>query len=175
MIFQFKPLGLADITLIQEVGRATYEPYYPHIWRPGGLEWYMHKCFSTETLTTELSDPNYCYLIPRDEQGQIVGLLKLVLEKTTPDGTITNALYLEKIYLMPEFFGKGVGQLLMEWVMGKAAALGRDAVWLVCMENGPVWTYERAGFQHTGDVSWDFELLRETERRGLVMVKNVTK
>jgi GNAT superfamily N-acetyltransferase len=171
MIFEYQKLGLDDIPLLQEVGRASYVPYYPHIWRPGGLEWYVDKCFNTETLQTELSDPNYEYLIPRDAQGQIIGILKLILEKPVLDSPISNALYLEKIYLMPDFFGKGAGQKLMEFVFEKAAALGREAVWLMCMENGPVWAYERAGFQTIGPVYWDFELLQDAERKGWVMVK----
>lgn len=172
-MFQYQKLGLGDIPLIQQVGRATYEPYYPHIWEPGGLDWYMEKCFGENTLKLDLADPNLEYIVPRDEQGNAVGFLKLILEKPLPDGSISNALYLEKIYLMPNFYGKGNGQKIMEFVFEKAAALGREAVWLVCMEHGPVWAYERAGFKIVGTVSWDFELLKDTQRVGLVMVRKV--
>lgn len=171
MSFHFQKAGLEDIPLLQQVGRETYVPYYPHIWLPGGLEWYVHRCFNSESLNTELSDPNYEYLIPRNEHGQVAGILKLVLDKPTPDGKFSNALYLEKIYLMPDFYGKGVGQQLMEFVFEKAASLGREAVWLICMEHGPVWAYERAGFQTIGEVHWDFELLRDEQRKGWGMAK----
>jgi GNAT superfamily N-acetyltransferase len=173
MIFHSHKLGPGDIPLIQQVGRATYEPYYPHIWLPGGLDWYMERCFSAESLTPELADPNVEYHAPRDENGAIIGLLKLLLDKPTPDRTVQNALYLEKIYLMPDFYGQGWGQQLMQYVFEKAATLGREAVWLVCMENGPLWAYERAGFVKTGTVHWDFELLKDAERTGFVMLRNL--
>lgn len=171
MTFQYQKLGLHDIPLIQQMGRATYEPYYKEVWNPGGLDWYMEKCFGTAILLRELPDPNIEYLIPYDETGKPVGMLKLVLQEPTPDGTISNALYLEKIYLLPDFFGKGIGQLLMSFVCEKAAMLEREAVWLTVMKSGPVKAYERAGFRHIGEVSYDFELLKAPQRLGLVMLK----
>lgn len=166
-------MGLADMPLIQSVGRDTYEPYYQHIWYPGGVEWYLDRCFNADSLTTELADPNVAYYLPRDKNGEIVGLLKLLMEKPTPDGSIANALYLEKIYLMPAFFGRGAGQALMAFAVEKAAALGRQAVWLMVLKNGPVQAYARAGFQTTGEVVWKFDLLREAERGGWVMVREI--
>lgn len=170
-MFRYQKLGLDDIPLIQQVGRATYEPYYRHIWQEGGLDWYMEKCFGEQALRPDLADPNVEYIVPRDAQGETVGFLKLVLEKPLPDNSISNALYLEKIYLMPDYFGKGTGQQLMAFVIEKAAAMGREAVWLVCMEHGPVWAYERAGFKTADTLFWDFELLKDTQRKGLVMVR----
>ena len=170
MHFIYRQLFLGDLLLTQKVGRETYEPYYPHIWKPGGLDWYMERCFATQTLTTELVDPNLEYWLAMDEEGQTVGFLKLVLKKPIPDHPVDNALYLEKIYLMPAFFGKGAGQHLIDFAKQRAINLGRQAIWLMVMKNGPVWAYERAGFQIIGESYWDFELLEEQERGGWTMV-----
>ncbi|MFN0175124.1 MAG: GNAT family N-acetyltransferase [Saprospiraceae bacterium] len=170
MPFTYQQLMVADLALTQKLGRETYEPYYPHIWKPGGLDWYMEHCFGAEILASELVDPNIEFWLAKDEAGQSVGLLKFILQKQVPDHPIKNALYLEKIYLMPAFFGKGVGQLLMAFVKERATQLGRAAVWLMVMKNGPVWAYERAGFKTVGEVHWDFELMKEEERDGWVML-----
>ncbi len=172
-MLQYQKIGLDDIPLMQQVGRATYEPYYRHIWQPGGLNWYMEKCFGAEALGAELQDPNTEYLICREQDGAIVGFLKLVLQKPVPDSQCANAFYLEKIYLMPAFFGKGYGQKLMIYTIEKAARQGSEAVWLVCMEHGPVWAYEKAGFKVTGTVQWDFALLKDSQRVGLVMLRGI--
>lgn len=171
--FQIRKLSQADIERIQSVGRATYEPYYPQNWKPGGLDWYMERCFGTASLLKELADPNIEYFVPTDENGATVGILKLVLLQASPDGSVENALYLEKIYLMPDFFGKGVGQKLMNWVVEKAAGLGREAVWLLVLDSGPVQAYEKAGFKEIGKVRWEFELLKEEKRGGLLMLKKL--
>jgi len=63
-------LELADLPLPQYAGRATYEPYYPHIWQEGGLDWYIEHCFGTPALQMELADPNVEYLLPYDVEGR---------------------------------------------------------------------------------------------------------
>lgn len=175
MNFQIRKLTHADLPLLQRVGRATYEPYYPQVWKPGGLDWYMEKCFGTNVLAAEFADQNIEYLLATDEGGQIVGFLKLVLQKPVPEQPVENALYLEKVYLMPAYFGKGIGQKLMEWTAEKAQMLGREAVWLMVMKTGPVRAYERAGFTITGPARFEHELLKEEERDGWVMLKRLMR
>lgn len=174
-MFRYHPLGLTDWNLIQKIGRATYEPYYPHIWKPGGLDWYMEYCFGREQLQEELQDPNIQYWLAEEESGAPVGFLKIVLQKPSPDFSpqhppVENALYLEKIYLMPDFFGKGAGQYLIQFVKDIALQWGRQLVWLQVMEHGPIQAYARAGFKMVGAVRWEFEFLKEEERGGWVMV-----
>ncbi|MBC7774448.1 MAG: GNAT family N-acetyltransferase [Phycisphaerae bacterium] len=130
----------------------------------------MVLCFGIETLTAELQDSNIEYWLVADASGQIVGFLKLVLQKSLPEHSIQNALYLEKIYLMPNFFGKGAGQHLIEFAKQRAIHLGREAIWLMVMKGGPVGAYERAGFKTVGEVHWDYALLREEARDGWLMV-----
>ena len=164
-------LSPSDIPQLQFAGRATYEPYYPHLWKPGGLDWYMEHCFGTEVLQRELADPNIDYMLAYSgsKAEDLIGLLKLVLKKPAPGGWCTNALYLEKIYLMPAFFGKGIGQELIGYVLERARALGRTAVWLQVMKTGPRHVYEKMGFETIGEAPIDFELLKEEERGLWVM------
>jgi GNAT superfamily N-acetyltransferase len=169
--FHIRKLGTDEISFLQFVGRATYEPYYPHVWYEGGLEWYMDRCFNGDTLRSEMADPNIEYLLATDASNEVIGFMKLVLLKPMPEGFPSNALFLEKIYLMPNFFGQGVGRLLIDWVVQKAARIGREAVWLNVMKNGPVQAYLKSGFEITGVTRWEFDLLRTEERDGLVMVK----
>ena len=168
-----RTLSLADLPLLQYIGRASYEPYYPHLWKPGGLDWYMERCFGTASLTADFADPNIEYLLATDEAAQPIGFLKLVLEKPLPGGVPANALYLEKIYLMPAFFGRGTGQKIIQFVIEKAASLGREAVWLMVMKSGPRQVYERAGFAVVGEMPIDFERMLEHERGLWVMLKKL--
>jgi diamine N-acetyltransferase len=171
MQINLHPCTPNDLQSIQQTGRATYEPYYQHIWNPGGLDWYMHNCFNTERLKDELDDPNIAYYLPTDGNGNIIGLLKLSFLKPTPDNAHKNALYLEKIYLMPNFFGKGIGQMLIEKVIMMGKELKREAVWLTVMQSGPIKSYEKSGFTIVDAIDYGFEELIESERLGWVMVK----
>lgn len=172
---QFSITPTTDVSLLRQVGRATYEPYYQHVWHSGGVPWYMDKCFGDAALAADLADPNCAYFIARDAAGEIVGILKLLLLKPLPDGGIANALYLEKIYLMPNFFGQGAGQKLIDFVLEMARSLGREAVWLMVMKTGPVKAYEKAGFHICGETYWNFELLKPAQREGWVMEKRISE
>jgi len=183
-IFPEKPLGAAevspylvpldadDLRLIQYIGRATYEPHYPHLWHPGGLDWYMDYSFGSDALRRNFDDPNTAYFLAANE-GQVIGFVKLKLIAPLPDGSRDNALYLEKIYLLPESVGRGAGHRLIEGIVLLAAAHGREAVWLNVMKTGPIRAYERAGFRIVGETSFDFDLLKPELRGAWTMVRGM--
>jgi GNAT superfamily N-acetyltransferase len=157
-----RKVGLPDLQELRDIGIKSYVPHYAHMWKPDGLEWYLDRCFSDEFLKNELVDPNVEYYII-SSAGQNIGILKLVLQKPMPDSDIENALYLEKIYFIKEWTGKGVGRELMNFTIERARDIKSDCVWLVAMDTAekPVQAYERAGFKiHTHQLL-DFELLKD--------------
>jgi hypothetical protein len=118
-MLQIKKAGLAEASELRDIGIRTYLPHYTHLWKPGGIEWYLQRCFGNEALQRELSDPNIEYYIIADEI-QNVGILKLVLQKPLLDSEIENALYLEKIYFIKEWTGKGAGRELIRFSFDRA-------------------------------------------------------
>lgn len=166
-----KKAGLNDLADLQDIGRRSYVPHYAHLWNAGGVDWYLEKCFGAEVLRAELADPNVEYYITESD-GQSVGILKLVLRKSLPDSAIENALYLEKIYFVKEWTGRGVGGELMQIAFRRAEELGRECVWLMAMDTSdkPVAAYERAGFEIHSRTRLDFELMKQ-EFRGMFVMK----
>jgi diamine N-acetyltransferase len=159
-----------DLYQIQLIGRATYEPYYGHVWQEDGMAWYVNHCFHTETVLHDLANPEIEYYLPKNEAGEIIGILKIWPKKAFPNSEITNALYLEKIYLMPAFFGKSIGKLLLEKVILMAKSLQKEAIWLYVMKTGPLNSYERVGFKISGEIDFKFEKLKPDERLGWTMI-----
>ena len=171
---KIKKVNLQNLRELRDIGVKSYLPHYAHLWKPNGIEWYMNRCFGDETLQKELTDSNIEYYIIENE-GENIGMMKLVLKKTLPDSNIENALYLEKIYFIKEWTGKGVGRKLIEFALRRAAELKRDCVWLMAMDTSakPIEAYEKAGFTvnsytRLGD---EFELMKK-EFRGMVVMKN---
>ena len=174
MNFTIERVELEHIWELREIGIDSYLPHYVHLWKPSGIEWYMNRCFGDEFLQKELSDPIVEYYIVK-ESGENIGMMKLILKKALPDSDIENALYLEKIYFVKEWTGKGVGRKLIEFALNRASELNRDCVWLMAMDTSakPIEAYEKAGFTihsytNLGD---EFELMKE-EFRGMVVMKN---
>ena len=174
MNLEIKRVELNDWTELREIGIASYLPHYIYLWKPDGIEWYMERCFGEGFLRNEIPNPNVEYYIVK-ASGENIGMIKLVLQKPLPDSEIKNALYLEKVYFIKEWTGKGVGKKMIEFTLQRAAELGRDCVWLTAMDTAekPIVAYEKAGFtkhskMNLGD---EFELMKE-EFRGMVVMKN---
>ena len=169
---EIRKVGLNEIKALQAIGEHSYTPHYTHLWKPGGVEWYMRRCFADAVLETELADENIEYYIVTSESADI-GILKVVLQKPVHDSEIENALYLEKIYFVKEWTGKGVGRKFIQFDFERARELSRDCVWLMAMDTSdkPVAAYQRAGFQIHSRTRLDFEIMKE-EFRGMVVMTN---
>ena len=159
-----------DLKELQEIGVASYLPHYTHLWKAGGVDWYMNRCFADAVLQSALNDHNIEYYFVRAER-QNIGFVKLVLQEPVPDSGIQNALYLEKIYFVKEWTGKGVGRELIEFAIKRARELKRDCIWLAAMDTSekPIAAYEKAGFTVHSRTRLDFELMKENYRGMVVM------
>lgn len=171
-MLHIRKAGLENLRELQKIGVDSYLPHYAHLWKENDADWYLNRCFGDESLQNELADSNIEYYIISAEEKNI-GILKLVLRKPLPDSSIENALYLEKIYFIKEWTGKGVGRELMNFTFERAKELNRDCVWLVAMDTAgkPVKAYERAGFMIHSRSQIDFELMKDEFRGTFVMKK----
>lgn len=165
---------LSEWRELRDIGIKSYVPHYSHLWKTGGVEWYMNRCFGADFLANEIANANVEYYIVEND-GENIGILKIILQKPVPNSGIENALYLEKIYFVKEWTGKGVGGKTVNFVLQRAAGLGRDCVWLEAMDTAakPIAAYEKAGFiQHSRvRLSDEFELMKE-EFRGMIVMTN---
>lgn len=171
----FKKAGLPDLRELREIGIETYLPHYSHLWKPGGVEWYLNRCFGEDYLKRELANDNVEYYIV-ENQSEKIGMMKIVLQKRLPDSNVENALYLEKIYFVREWTGKGVGRKSIEFALRRAAQLNRHCVWLEAMDTAakPIEAYEKAGFLRHSKfrLGADFNLMKEKYRGMIVMVNH---
>src|SRR5690606_31965079 len=90
---------------------------------------YLEEGFSTEKLTAELNDPNsefYFALLGRN----VIGYLKLNTGEAQTELKHDNALEIERIYVLQEFHGKKIGQMLYEKALEIAKRQNADYVWL---------------------------------------------
>ena len=165
---------MPDLAELRDIGIESYMPHYSQLWKPGGIEWYMNRCFGEEFLRKTLADGNIEYYIIEND-GENIGILKIVLKKGLPDSEIENSLYLEKIYFVKKWTGRGFGKKSIEFVLRKAEQLKRDCVWLEAMDTAqkPIEAYKKSGFtEHSRTMlSDEFELMKE-EFRGMVILKN---
>ena len=167
-----RKVELNNLRELQKIGFNSYVPHYAHLWKPKGIEWYMNRCFGEKFLSTEIVNPNVeYYIIENDDEN--IGMLKLILKKPLPNSEVENALYLEKIYFVEKWTGKGAGREVMNFVFQRARETGGECIWLVAMDTAekPVAAYQKSGFNIHSHQFLDFELMKD-EFKGTFVMQN---
>lgn len=108
---------------------------------------YLDEEFSIEKLTTEISDNNAeFYFATLDEK--VIGYLKLNFGQSQTELQDDKALEIERIYVLKNFHGKNIGQILYDKAMQVAKQKNADYVWLGVWEENlrAINYYKKNGF-----------------------------
>jgi len=97
---------------------------------------FIEACREELTITPE--NLNDDYIMVADDDGKHAGVIHLVLEGTTAE--------LEKLFIDPNWIGKGVGRKLFKWAVETARAKGATLMNVVA-DPGAVPFYEKMGFK----------------------------
>lgn len=109
---------------------------------------YLETAFSTEKVQGELSDENAAFYFAEFE-NEIIGYLKVNYGDSQTEIKSEKALEIERIYVVREFHGKQVGQMLYEKAIELAKQINAEFVWLGVWEQNPraIRFYEKNGFK----------------------------
>lgn len=94
---------LADITIIRDLAERSWTYAYRDILSEEQIDYMLNTMYSTEELSRQLNDENYCYyLIKVDrENAGFLGFERNYEPHTTK---------LHRLYLLKEYQGKGLGK-----------------------------------------------------------------
>lgn len=142
-----RKITTADIIELQNIGKLTFAETFSSENSEKNMKEYLENGFSTEKLTAELNDQNAEFYFAEFD-GKTIGYLKVNVGESQTEIKDKNALEIERIYVLKEFHGKKVGQILYD----KAIELAKDKnvkyVWLGVWEQNPraIRFYEKNGF-----------------------------
>ena len=141
-------ISISDLQALQKIGRQTfYETFAPSN-SEENISKYLEEGFSEDKLTTELEDPNAeFYFATLDDE--VIGYLKLNFGASQTELKDDKALEIERIYVLQEFHGKKVGQILYNKAIEVAKDKKSDYVWLGVWEENPraISFYKKNGFE----------------------------
>ncbi|MEM6737601.1 MAG: GNAT family N-acetyltransferase, partial [Bacteroidota bacterium] len=104
---------IQDIDKLKEIGRRTfYEAFSAENSEVDMIE-YLESGFSTEKLRSELVDPHSEFFFAELDE-ETIGYLKVNVGQAQTEIKDENALEIERIYVLKEYHGKKVGQLLYD-------------------------------------------------------------
>ena len=147
---------IQDTTLLFSFMKRTFEATYAHLNEPVFFEQYVSTHFVEKLLAKELENPLIEFWIVK-ENDEIIAYNKLNINRlhdaenvTIPtEGSMTE---LERIYVSEAQKGKGLGKLLIEKALERAAFYRNEWLWLgVWEENHKALAfYKTMGFETFG-------------------------
>jgi len=145
--FKIKKVTLNDIDQLQIIGRQTFYETFSAGNSEENMTKYLDEGFSIEKLTTELSDNNADFYFATLDNN-VIGYLKLNFGQSQTELQDDKALEIERIYVLKDFHGKSVGQILYDKAIHIAKQKNADYVWLGVWEENPraINFYKKNGF-----------------------------
>lgn len=137
----------SDIDQLQKIGRQTFYETFAAGNSEENMNKYLLEGFSIKKLNDELHDTNVQFYFAICD-GNTIGYLKLNIGQSQSELKEVNALEIERIYVLKDFHGKKVGQLLYDKALQIARDKNVDFVWLGVWEKNPraINFYKKNGF-----------------------------
>ncbi len=138
---------LNDLKLLQHIGRQTFSETFSSSNTEENMQQYLQEGFADKKLEEELNNSLSAFYFAETD-NRVVGYLKVNLAGSQTELKDSNALEIERIYVLAEFHGNKVGQLLFEKAMEIAQTSKVNYVWLGVWEENQraLRFYEKNGF-----------------------------
>jgi ribosomal protein S18 acetylase RimI-like enzyme len=126
---EIRKVSTDDLDQLQRIARQTFHETFSAVNTAENMKKYLDERFSSEKLTAELSDTNTdFYFATLDDL--VIGYLKMNFGQSQTELRDDKAVEIERIYVLQEFQGKKVGQMLYEKAIGIARQRNADYIWL---------------------------------------------
>lgn len=155
------------IAILQEICIAAYTQNFAHHWEENGLDLYLENQFSTKRMKADLANPTLQYYFIKVEEKP-VGFIKIKLNASFADYKAINVAELEKMYLLPEVKGQGIGKNALYSMIKQMKDYGKKVFFLCVIDtnNAAIKFYEKLGFKYHSKTRLDIPLFKE-ELKGM--------
>ena len=144
---EIKKATVSDLETIQNISIQTFKETFAAVNTPENMAYYVKESFNSEQLMTELNNANSQFYVVYSN-AEVVGYLKVNFGEAQTESFKDNALEVQRIYVLQNFHGKNIGQLLLDEVKKIAKSSGVDCVWLGVWEENhrAIRFYTKNGF-----------------------------
>lgn len=163
---------LKDIKQLQQIGRETFSETFSESNTEENMNKYLADGFSKEKLSEELNNKSSEFYFAVLEE-KVIGYLKLNFGASQTELQDNSSIEIERIYVLQEYHGKKVGQILYDKAMQVANEKKVKNVWLGVWEENPraIRFYQKNGF-----VEFDKHIfvLGDDEQTDIMMRKDLS-
>lgn len=145
---QIRRATLNDKAALRILGINTFKDTFAEHNTAENMEQYIATAFSDAQLEKELKDKNQLFFLAEDGD-RIAGYAKVREGKKQEALGEKRALELHRIYIDKDFFGKRIGNMLLEACLDYAKTSGYKTVWLGVWEHNAraIAFYKKHGFE----------------------------
>jgi len=147
MDVQIVKAELMNLEDLRTLGRKTFSDSFASGNTKENMQQYLDAEFSSEKLLREISDLDSEFYLARLE-NKLIGYLKVNFAGAQTELKENKGMEIERIYVLKEFQGKAVGQLLFLKALEMAKQKDVDYLWLGVWEKntGAIRFYKKNGF-----------------------------
>lgn len=165
MTVHLRPAELADAARLSALATDSFVASFGHLYRSEDLAAFLAEDRTVAAYERHLRDPATRIALA-EAGGTAVGYALIHWpSEFASESDASRPLALHQLYCAPAMTGRGIGALLMNWVLAEARALGCDAVQLsVFSENLAAQRfYARYGFGKIADIDFYVGNQRDAE------------
>ncbi|MFM2016166.1 MAG: hypothetical protein RIQ51_1656 [Bacteroidota bacterium] len=126
---KIEQINHSHIAALQQIGRQTFSETFAESNTAENMAKYLEEAYSFEKLSAELNNPNSLFYFAMLGE-KVIGYLKLNMSGSQTELKDNDALEIERIYVLKDYHGKKVGQLLFDKAIAIAKQQHLAYVWL---------------------------------------------
>lgn len=140
-----------DVELLLRLSRQTFSETFSPVNTPENMQHYLDTSLTTEQLRKEINHPDSLFYFAM-RAGSAIGYLKVNFGTAQTELQDPGGMEIERIYVLKEFHGEKIGQLLFNKAMEIAREQKVDYIWLGVWEKNvkALGFYEKNGFVRFG-------------------------
>lgn len=144
---EIRSVQLSDLLELQKISRQTFFETFASVNSKENMNKYLEANLSASKITDELND-RYSEFYFALHDKQIIGYLKINFGTSQTELQDKKGMEIERIYVLKEFQGKKIGQLLYGTALTRAMQNNVEYIWLGVWEKNQnaIKFYQRNGF-----------------------------
>ena len=144
---EIKKVTINDIDILQKISRQTFSETFSSKNTEEDMNIYLDEGLSNDRLTMELNDNNAEFYFAKLDNN-VIGYLKLNFGQSQTELQDDKGIEIERIYVLKDYHGNSIGQLLYHQAIKIARQKNVNYVWLGVWEENPraIKFYKKNGF-----------------------------
>jgi ribosomal protein S18 acetylase RimI-like enzyme len=140
-----------EIEELQQVSKQTFYETFADVNTAENMQKFLQEAYAIDKLRTEMQNPDSAFYFARHD-GNVIGYLKINVGPSQTELKDSDSLEIERIYVLKEYHGMKVGQMLYEKALDIAREKNCQYLWLGVWEKNAraISFYKKNGFVEFG-------------------------